>query len=68
MPADELDGKDLRLNDSKRPKVEASFTHESYGPGSRARLTASVRAAIVNGFCRNAAACATPCAGIPLAE
>jgi hypothetical protein len=38
MPADELDGKDLRLNDSKRPKVEASFTHESYGPGSKARL------------------------------
>ncbi|HYY33964.1 MAG TPA: N,N-dimethylformamidase beta subunit family domain-containing protein, partial [Gaiellaceae bacterium] len=38
MPEDELDGKDLRLNDSHRPKVEASFTHESYGPGSRARL------------------------------
>jgi hypothetical protein len=38
MPADELDGKDLRLNDSKRPKVEASFTHESYESGSRARL------------------------------
>jgi len=37
MPEDELDGKDLRLNDSKRPKVEAAFTHESYGPGSRAR-------------------------------
>ena len=38
MPEDELDGKDLRLNDSHRPKVEASFTRESYGPGSRARL------------------------------
>src|SRR3954447_2764076 len=38
MPTGELDGKDLRFNDSKRPKVEASFTHESYGPGSRARL------------------------------
>jgi hypothetical protein len=39
MDADDLDGRDPRLMDSKRPKVEASFPRESYGPGSRARLT-----------------------------
>jgi hypothetical protein len=38
MDADDLDGRDPRLMDSKRPKVEASFPRESYGPGSRARL------------------------------
>ena len=36
--SDELDGRDPRLMDSKRPKVEASFPAESYGPGSKARL------------------------------
>jgi hypothetical protein len=38
MDADDLDGRDPRLMDSKRPKVEASFPRESYGPGSKARL------------------------------
>jgi hypothetical protein len=35
---DELDGRDPRVMDSKRPKVEASFLLESYGPGSKASL------------------------------
>jgi hypothetical protein len=35
---DDLDGRDLSQIDSKRPKVEASFPRESYGPGSKARL------------------------------
>ncbi len=38
MDADDLDGRDPKLMDSKRPKVEASFPRESYGPGSKARL------------------------------
>src|SRR6266487_3950011 len=38
IEADELDGRDPRQMDSKRPKVEASFPRQSYGPGSRARL------------------------------
>jgi N,N-dimethylformamidase beta subunit-like, C-terminal len=38
MDADDLDGRDPRLIDSKRPRVEASFPRQSYGPGSKARL------------------------------
>jgi hypothetical protein len=38
IDADELDGRDPRLMDSKRPKVEASFPRESYGPRSKAHL------------------------------
>src|SRR3989442_14391220 len=38
IEADELDGRDPRQMDSKRPKVEASFPRQSYGPGSKARL------------------------------
>jgi hypothetical protein len=38
IEADELDGRDPRQMDSKRPKVEASFPRQSYGPGSSARL------------------------------
>jgi hypothetical protein len=38
IEADELDGRDPRQMDSKRPKVEASFPSESYGPGSKAPL------------------------------
>ena len=38
IDVDDLDGRDPRQMDSKRPKVEASFPLESYAPGSRARL------------------------------
>jgi hypothetical protein len=38
IDTDDLDGRDPRVMDSKRPKVEASFPLESYGPGSNASL------------------------------
>jgi hypothetical protein len=38
IEADELDGRDPRQMDSKRPKVEASFPRQSYRPGSKAHL------------------------------